>query len=145
MAYFQVIKLAEQAREGVTVTVTQDLGAVLSGRTMGPRPTWVVSAFADMYPDSIHTSAAAATVLATEEDWDAVAGWEKAVGAAIDQTITGQRFGVEAWLVCEYLIDGDSFSVATTIAVDDQRSVGVVVLVATAATIEGHTATKARR
>lgn len=127
------------------MTVAQDLGAVLCGRTVGPRPPWVASAFATMSPDSLSASDAAATVLATDDDWDAVAGHDQAVGAAIDQTIAEERCRAGQWLIREYVIAGVSFTVATTIAGDDQRSVGVVVLVATAATIDAHTGTKARR
>lgn len=127
------------------MTITQDLGVFSRDRGVGPQPSWVAGAFAGMYPDSLSTSTAAATVLATDEDWDAIAGRDQAVGAVIDQTIAEERGEAGQWLVREYVIDGVGFTVATAIADADHRSVGVVVLVATAATIKAHTATKARR
>lgn len=90
---------------------------------------------------------AGATVLVTDEDWEWIAVRGGAVGAAIDQTKTEERTGTGSWMVCGYAIDGDAFVVAATLedTKSSHRSVGSVVLVATAATIEAHVAASVRR
>lgn len=132
---------AELRRRDVTVTMTLDSGVVLRDRTVGPRPLWVAGAFAEMYPDTVSLAVDAASVLATDEDWDWIAVHKDAVGAAIDHTTSGLLTDEGPWLVCRYAVAGDVLLIATMLdaATGSSRPVGSVVLVATVATIGAHT------
>ena len=122
--------------------MTQELGVVLRDRAVGPRPSWVAGAFAEMYPDAVSLAVDAASVLATDKDWDWIAVHNDAVGAAIDHTISGLLTDEGPWLVCQYAVGGDVLAVATMLDAatgGSRRSAGSVVLVATVATIGTHT------
>lgn len=81
------------------MTITQDSDVVLCDRTVGSRPSWVAGAFAEMYPDAGSLAADAASVLATDEDWDWIDAHTGAVGAAINHTIGSPHENVGPWLV----------------------------------------------
>lgn len=124
------------------MTMTLDSTVVLRDRTVGPRPSWVAGAFAEMYPDAISLPVDASSVLATDEDWDWIAAHSDAVGAAVDLMVDGRSESEGQWLVCRYAVAGDVVAIATMLDAATggrRRSVGSVALVATAATILAHT------
>ena len=113
------------------MTVAVSMRAELRDAVVGDCPTWLKSAFADMYPDDtvIWPTADAPTVLAAEDEWDWITEHLLVVADAVDHTLTMlPEVRAGGWLMCRYSSGSEHFMVSTTAPAVISMALGAVVL-----------------
>ncbi|MDV7136614.1 hypothetical protein [Williamsia muralis] len=113
------------------MTVAVSMRAELRDAVVGDCPTWLKSAFADMYPDDtvMWPSVDAPTVLAAEDEWDWITEHLVVVAGAVDHTLTMlPKVPAGGWIMCRYSTGSDHFLVSTTPPSATALGLGSVVL-----------------